>query len=194
METTPTARPPAARSLQATLASLARRRAPRQASRDQAVRQAEIRRLALALREGGRALKANRTQLQAIVDDVAPGLTDRPGIGPVSAAQVIVSFSHPGRCRNDAAFAALAGTSPLQASAAAPSDTASTAVVTEPSTARSTPLPSPGCAAAPPPALTSHDAPQKARPPARSGAAWKRYIARQLYRTLTTAMTPTAHA
>ena len=45
-----------------------------------------------------------------------PGLTDRRGIGPVSAAQAIVRFSHPGRCRNDAAFAALAGTSPLPAS------------------------------------------------------------------------------
>jgi transposase len=43
-------------------------------------------------------------------------LTDRRGVGPVSAAQVIVSFSHPGRCRSDAAFAALAGTSPLEAS------------------------------------------------------------------------------
>jgi transposase len=40
----------------------------------------------------------------------------RPGIGPISAAQVIVSFSHPGRCRNDAAFAALGGISPLEAS------------------------------------------------------------------------------
>jgi transposase len=29
---------------------------------------------------------------------------------------VIVSFSHPGRCRDDAAFAALAGASPLEAS------------------------------------------------------------------------------
>jgi transposase len=28
----------------------------------------------------------------------------------------VVSFSHPGRCRNDAAFASLAGTSPLPAS------------------------------------------------------------------------------
>jgi transposase len=28
----------------------------------------------------------------------------------------VVSFSHPGRCRNDAAFAALAGTCPLNAS------------------------------------------------------------------------------
>ena len=101
---------------EATLASLARRRAPREASREQAVRQAVLRRLALALREAGRALKANRTQLQTIVDELAPGLTDRPGIGVVSAAQVIVSFSHPGRCRNDAAFACLAGTSPLEAS------------------------------------------------------------------------------
>ena len=43
-------------------------------------------------------------------------MTDRRGIGAVTAAQAIVSFSHPGRCRNDAAFAALSGTSPLPAS------------------------------------------------------------------------------
>jgi transposase len=99
-----------------TLARLARRRPPADASRQHGVRQAEIRRLAVALREAARQLAANRAQLQTIVQDLAPGLTGRPGIGPVSAAQVIVSFSHPGRCRSDAAFAALAGTSPLQAS------------------------------------------------------------------------------
>jgi len=98
------------------LATLARRRPPREASREQAVRHAELRRLAVALRDGRRELKTNRTQLERIVDDMAPGLTDRPGIGPVCAAQAIVSFSHPGRCRNDAAFAALGGLSPLQAS------------------------------------------------------------------------------
>lgn len=98
------------------LAALARRRSPRDADRAQAVRHGELHRLAIAVREGGRALKANRAQLHAIVDDLAPGLTDRRGVGPVSAAQVIVSFSHPGRCRSDAAFAALAGTSPLKAS------------------------------------------------------------------------------
>jgi transposase len=43
-------------------------------------------------------------------------LTERRGIGAVTAAQAIVSFSHPGRCRSDAAFAALSGTSPVQAS------------------------------------------------------------------------------
>jgi transposase len=101
---------------EAVLAGLARRRVPRDARREQAVRHAEIRRLTLAVRDTGRTLKANRAQLQTIVDDLAPGLTDRRGLGPITAAQAIVSFSHPGRCRNDAAFAALAGTSPLQAS------------------------------------------------------------------------------
>ena len=37
-------------------------------------------------------------------------------MGPVSAAQAILSWSHPGRCRNDAAYAALAGASPIPAS------------------------------------------------------------------------------
>jgi len=68
------------------------------------------------VRDAGRALKANQKLLQAIVDEIAPGLTDRRGLGPVTAAQAIVSFSHPRRCRNNAAFAALAGTSPLEAS------------------------------------------------------------------------------
>jgi len=105
-----------ARRNEATLAALARRRLPREANREQAVRHTEIRRLALAVRDGARALTTNRAQLQSIVNDLAPGLTERRGIGPVSAAQAIVSFFHPGRCRNNAAFAALAGTSPLEAS------------------------------------------------------------------------------
>jgi hypothetical protein len=95
------------------LAGLVRRRLRTDAGRDQAVRQAEIRRLALALRQARRDLKANHDQLRTIVDDIAPGLTDRYGVGPVTAAQAVVSFSHPGRCRNEAAFAALAGISPL---------------------------------------------------------------------------------
>jgi transposase len=80
------------------------------------VRHHEIRRVAVAVRDASRALRANRRQLRELVDETAPGLTDRPGIGPVSAAQVIVSYSHLGRVRNDAAFAKLAGTSPIPAS------------------------------------------------------------------------------
>jgi hypothetical protein len=51
------------------------------------VRHGEIRRLALAVRAGRHALAANRAQLQTIVDEVAPGLTERRGIGAVTAAQ-----------------------------------------------------------------------------------------------------------
>jgi len=98
------------------LAALAGRELPVQASREHAVRQGEIARLALALAQARRQLKDNRAQLLAIADDLAPGLTSRYGVGPVSAAQAIVSFSHPGRCRSEAAFAALSGTSPVPAS------------------------------------------------------------------------------
>jgi transposase len=101
---------------QAAVTGLAGRELPAHAGREQAIRQAEIHRLALALGQARRQLKDNRAQLQAIVKDIAPGLTSRYGIGPVSAAQAIVSFSHPGRCRNEAAFAALGGTSPIPAS------------------------------------------------------------------------------
>ena len=98
------------------LAGLAGREPSTAAGREHAVRQAEIARLALALGQGGRQLKDNRAPLLAIVNDIAPGLTSRYGVGPVSAAQAIVSFSHPGRCRNEAAFASLGGTSPIPAS------------------------------------------------------------------------------
>lgn len=100
----------------AVLTTLARRKLPADAQRHDAIRHQEIRRLALAIREAHVLLKANRRDLQHIVDQLAPGLTNRSGVGPVTAAQVVVSFSHRGRVRNDAAFAALAGTSPLQAS------------------------------------------------------------------------------
>ena len=43
-----------------------------------------------------------------------PALLAEPGVGPVSAAHLIVAWSHRGRCRSEAAFAALAGVSPLR--------------------------------------------------------------------------------
>jgi transposase len=98
------------------LTRIARRRGRPEDTREQAVRRAEARRLALATIDLHRALAANKTELATIVDQLAPGLRERPGIGPVSAAQAIVSFSHRGRCRNEAAYARLAGTSPLEAS------------------------------------------------------------------------------
>jgi transposase len=47
---------------------------------------------------------------------VAPWLLELPGVGPISAAQVLVSWSHAGRLRSEAAFAALAGANPIPAS------------------------------------------------------------------------------
>lgn len=98
------------------LGAISRRRAKADDSIEISIRRAEARRLAIAIREAGRELKQNKKQLAAMVEDLAPLLQDKIGVGPVSAAQAVVSWSHSGRCRNDAAFAALAGASPIPAS------------------------------------------------------------------------------
>jgi transposase len=54
-------------------------------------------------------------ELERLVAAVAPWLLELPGVGPISAAQVLVSWSHVGRLRSDAAFAALAGANPIPA-------------------------------------------------------------------------------
>ncbi len=51
-----------------------------------------------------------------LVSAAAPWLLEVPGVGPLSAAQVLVSWSHAGRFRSEAAFAAPAGTNPIPAS------------------------------------------------------------------------------
>lgn len=53
--------------------------------------------------------------MKALVEQLAPRLLDEPGIATLLAAQLIVSWSHPGRCRSEAAFARLAGVAPLEA-------------------------------------------------------------------------------
>jgi len=135
------------------LAALAGRELPAHAGRDHAVRQAEIARLALALGQARRQLKDNRHQLLDIVEDIAPGLTSRYGIGPVSAAQAIVSFSHPAAAAAKPRSPRSAAPARSQPAAARPSGTGSTAAATAPSTAPSTPSRSPGSAAAPHPRL-----------------------------------------
>jgi transposase len=57
-----------------------------------------------------------QAELTVLVGAVAPWLLEVPGVGPLSAAQVLVSWSHAGRFRSEAAFAALAGTNPIPAS------------------------------------------------------------------------------
>jgi len=49
-----------------------------------------------------------------IVREICPALLAEPGIGTLVAAQVILSWSHAGRCRDEAAFARLAGVAPKE--------------------------------------------------------------------------------
>ncbi|ALU38896.1 transposase [Kocuria flava] len=81
-----------------------------------AVARTEARRLARAVVGITVDLEENRTAMARIVDTMAPGLLEVPGVGPVTAAILLVAYSHHGRVRSEAAFAALAGVSPIPAS------------------------------------------------------------------------------
>ncbi len=67
-----------------------------------------------------RALEAEAAQheraIRALVRSWRPDLLELTGVGPIVAATVLTSWSHPGRCRSDAAFAMLAGAAPIPAS------------------------------------------------------------------------------
>ncbi|ASN39190.1 IS110 family transposase [Arthrobacter sp. 7749] len=81
-----------------------------------AIARAESKRLASAVLQFHAQLESNQRQLQDVVGAMAAGLLDLPCVGPVSAAQVLISYSHHGRVRSEAAFAALAGANPIPAS------------------------------------------------------------------------------
>jgi transposase len=55
-------------------------------------------------------------EILAHVRAVVPELLDEPGVGPIVAAQLIVTWSHRDRIDSEAAFARLAGVAPLPAS------------------------------------------------------------------------------
>ena len=104
---------------------------------------------------------------------------------------MIVSFSHPGRCRNDAAFAALGGISPLEASSGRTTrhrlnrggDRALNKAIHTIANTRMRDCPSTQAYVA------RRTAEGKSTSEIRR--CLKRYIARQLHRSLTAAMTPT---
>jgi transposase len=71
-------------------------------------------RRALALRAEAKELRAH---LQSLTSAVAPALLELTGIGPDSAAALLISAGdNPSRLRSEAAFAALCGTNPVPAS------------------------------------------------------------------------------
>ena len=77
---------------------------------------AEAIRLATRIRALTGDINRNKTELTAWATALAPQLIAEPGIGPVSAAQFLASWSHPGRIHSEAAFARLAGAAPKPAS------------------------------------------------------------------------------
>jgi transposase len=77
----------------------------------------------LALRSLARRIEAATKEADELEREIighvralVPELLDEPGVGPIVAAQLIVSWSHRDRVRSEAAFARLAGVAPLPAS------------------------------------------------------------------------------
>lgn len=79
-----------------------------------ATARAEAIRLAARILALDTEVDANEHVLLELVQQTHPTLLDLPGVGAISAATVLTAWSHPGRIRDEAAFAKLGGVSPLQ--------------------------------------------------------------------------------
>jgi transposase len=77
---------------------------------------AALRRLAKRIQHLTTEIKEHDHDLKALTSEYCPQLLAEPGVGPIVAAQTYIAWSHHGRCRNEAAFASLAGTAPIEAS------------------------------------------------------------------------------
>lgn len=76
----------------------------------------EAKRLALAIQDLTSRLAENHKELAQLTEELAPGLQSVAGVGPVTGAIIICAYSHHGRIRSEAAFAALGGVAPRPAS------------------------------------------------------------------------------
>ncbi|MET7779681.1 IS110 family transposase [Streptomyces sp. NPDC005388] len=90
--------------------------------RDRPAQDLEHRMTVRALRSTAQRIQALQTEAKdlekeilTLVRELAPGLLDLLGVGPITAAQILVSWSHQGRFRSEAAFASFAGVSPIPA-------------------------------------------------------------------------------
>jgi transposase len=93
------------------------------ATRPERRRDPELRGTMLALRAVARRVQSLTIEerqlareIEKLIRKLAPQLLEQPGIGALLAAQVVLSWSHPGRIANEAAFARLAGVAPIPAS------------------------------------------------------------------------------
>ena len=81
-----------------------------------AIARQEAIRLARSILQLTMQLQDNHALLRQQSSQLAPGFLEIKGVGPVTAAVFLTAYSHLGRVRNEAAFAALAGASPIPAS------------------------------------------------------------------------------
>jgi transposase len=75
-----------------------------------------MRRLAKRIVLLERELAETDQELSELTRALCPQLLHQPGVGPLCAAQLLVSTADPHRIRTEPAFAALAGVSPVEAS------------------------------------------------------------------------------
>jgi transposase len=75
-----------------------------------------LRRLGRRVERLSREVAEAERALVGLLAEVAPDLLEECGVGPVCGAQLLVSSGDPSRLRSEASFAALAGTSPVDAS------------------------------------------------------------------------------
>jgi transposase len=82
----------------------------------QAIARAEAVRLATRILQLREQVEDNHEQLRQIVAEHVPVLLSLTGIGPVNAAVVLSVWSHPGRIRHEAGLARLGGVAPIEVS------------------------------------------------------------------------------
>jgi transposase len=100
----------------ALIRACSRLRQPKEAAVDERCTIAALKRLAARIQSLDDEIREHDRDIERLTVEHCPQLRAEPGIGPISAANVYIAWSHPGRCRNEAAFANLAGTAPIEAS------------------------------------------------------------------------------
>jgi transposase len=95
---------------------LATHTAPADTDRETRTRHQQLHQLATEIRRYDTQLRANERDLTTLMRRLCPALLALRGVGPITAAVAYTAWSHPGRVRNDAAYANLAGVAPIPAS------------------------------------------------------------------------------
>jgi transposase len=88
----------------------------RTSARERRVLVAVLGRLARRIKQLDAELATLERELEALTAELAPELRAECGVGPFCAAQLVVSSGDPQRMHSEASFAALGGTSPVDAS------------------------------------------------------------------------------